>query len=145
MTTPMEDLSRNVDSSASTSRPKRVVLVDESRLYAESWRAVLACRYGDRVSFEAYQNPLEALPRLGPDVRLLLVNLELPLFGGRKLFELAKERGVAERRIVILSSRDAAELHQLFPDGCCLAVINKTEPKQQDAFLMILDSIVKRH
>jgi hypothetical protein len=145
MTSPTEDLPQNLDSSASTSRPKRVVLVDESRLYAESWRAVLACRYGDRVSFEAYQNPLEALPRLGPDVRLLLVNLELPLFGGRKLFELAKERGVAERRIVILSSRDAAELHQLFPDGCCLAVINKTEPKQQDAFLMILDSIVKRH
>ena len=145
MTSPTEDLPRNLDSSASTSRPKRVVLVDESRLYAESWRAVLACRYGDRVTFEAYQNPLEALPRLGPDVRLLLVNLELPLFGGRKLFELAKERGVAERRIVILSSRDAAELHQLFPDGCCLAVINKTEPKQQDAFLMILDSIVKRH
>ncbi len=145
MTNPPEDLSRNVDSSASTSRPKRVVLVDESRLYAESWRAVLACRYGDRVSFESYQNPLEALPQLGPDVRLLLVNLELPLFGGRKLFELAKERGVPERRIVILSSRDARELHELFPDGSCLAVMNKTEPHQQNAFLMILDSIVKRH
>ena len=141
----MRNPSGDLDSSASTSRPKRVVLVNESRLYAESWRAVLACRYGDRVAFETYQNPLEALPRLGPDVRLLLVDLELPLFGGRKLFELAKERGVAERRIVILSSRDATELHQLFPDGSCLAVINRTEPKQQDAFLMIVDSIIKRH
>jgi hypothetical protein len=37
------------------------------------------------------------------------------------------------------------DLHQLFPDGSCLAVINKTEPNQQNAFLMILDSIVKRH
>jgi hypothetical protein len=47
--------------------------------------------------------------------------------------------------MVILSSRDADELHVLFPEGSCLAVINKHEPNQQNAFLMILDSIVKRH
>jgi DNA-binding NarL/FixJ family response regulator len=126
-------------------KPKRVVFVDESPLYAESWRAVLACRYGPAVSFESYRDPIAALDALGPDVSLLLVDLDLPLFGGRKLFELAKERGVACRRIVILSSRPAEELHRLFPDGSCLAVINKTEPNQQNAFLMILDSIVKRH
>ena len=126
-------------------RPKRVILVDESALYAESWRAVLACRYGSAVSFEFYRDPIAALDALGPDVSLLLVDLELPLFGGRKMFELAKGRGVACRRIVILSSRPAEDLHQLFPDGSCLAVINKIEPNQQDAFLMILDSIVKRH
>jgi hypothetical protein len=119
-------------------KPKRVVFVDESPLYAESWRAVLACRYGPAVS-------IAALDALGPDVSLLLVDLELPLFGGRKLFERAKERGVTCRRIVILSSRPAEDLHQLFPDGSCLAVINKTEANQQNAFLMILDSIVKRH
>jgi hypothetical protein len=126
-------------------QPKRVVFVDESALYAESWRAVLACRYGRAVSFEFYRDPIAALDTLGPDVSLLLVDLELPLFGGQKMFELAKGRGVACRRIVILSSRPAEDLHQLFPDGCCLAVINKTEPNQQNAFLMILDSIVKRH
>ena len=126
-------------------RPKRVILVDESALYAESWRAVLACRYGPAVSFEFYRDPIVALDALGPDVSLLLVDLELPLFGGRKMFELAKGRGVACRRIVILSSRPAEDLHQLFPEGSCLAVINKTEPNQQNAFLMILDSIVKRH
>ena len=126
-------------------RPKRVVFVDESPLYAESWRAVLACRYGPAVSFEFHRDPLEALVALGPDVSLLLLDLELPLFGGRKLFEFAKELGVTNRRIVILSSRPAEELHQLFPDGSCLAVLNKTEPNQQNAFLMILDSIVKRH
>ncbi|MGZ5426195.1 MAG: hypothetical protein ACXWE1_03215 [Thermoanaerobaculia bacterium] len=126
-------------------RPKRVVLVDESPLYAESWRAVLACRYGPAVSFEFYRDPIGALDALGPDVSLLLVDLELPLFGGQKMLELAKGRGVACRRIVILSSRPAEDLHQLFPDGSCLAVINKTEPNQQNAFLMILDSIVKRH
>ena len=133
------------DAAAAAGRPKRVVFVDESALYAESWRAVLACRYGPAVSFESYRDPIAALGVLGPDVSLLLVDLELPLFGGRKMFELAKERGVACRRIVILSSRPAEDLHLLFPEGSCLAVINKTEPNQQDAFLMILDSIVKRH
>ena len=133
------------EAAVAAGQPKRVVFVDQSALYAESWRAVLACRYGPAVSFEFHREALEALETLGPEVTLLLLDLELPLFGGRKLFELAKERGVASRRIVILSSRPAEELHQLFPDGSCLAVINKTEPNQQDAFLMILDSIVKRH
>ena len=126
-------------------KPKRIVIVEHEPLFAEVWRTLLVTRYGPAISVEMYQDPLKALEVLGADVSLLLVDLELPLFGGRKMFELAKERGVAPRRMVILSSRDAGELHELFPDGCCLAVINKHEPNQQAAFLMILDSIVKRH
>jgi CheY-like chemotaxis protein len=125
-------------------KPKRIVLVDDSPLYAESWRAVFASRYGDRVVFEAYQDPLKALPRLGPDVDLLLLDLEIPVLDGRKLAAIARDKGVACGRIVILSGRDADELHALFPRESCLAVINKTEPQQQNGFLMILDSIVKR-
>ena len=102
-------------------------------------------RYAGGIVFEAYQDPLEALPKLGPDVSLLMVDLDIPLFGGRKVFELAKERGVPMRRIVILSERPAEELHELFPCDTCLAVVNKTEPQQQSAFLMILDSIIRRH
>jgi|SRR5450759_4554631 hypothetical protein len=125
--------------------PKRVILVDESTLYAESWRAVLACRYGPRVALESYRDPSEAAVRLSADVSLLLVNLDLPFGNGPRLVKLAQERGVATRRIVVLSSRHADELHALFPPDSCLAVINKTEPQQQNAFLMILDSIVLRH
>lgn len=126
-------------------KPKRIVLVDESLLYAAAWRALLEARYGGRVAFEAFQDPLEALPTLGPDVSLLMVDLDLPLFGGRKVFELAKERGVPMRRIVILSERPAEDLHELFPHDVCLAVVNKVEPQQQSAFLMILDSVIFRH
>jgi CheY-like chemotaxis protein len=125
-------------------KPKRIVLVDDSPLYGESWRAVLASRYGDRVVFEAYQDPISALPRLGPDLDLLLLDLELPVLDGRKLAAMARERGVACKKIVILSGRDAEELHAMFPRDSCLAVINKTEPQQQNGFLMILDSIVRR-
>ena len=125
--------------------PKRVVLVDDSPAYAASWRGIFADRYGDRVAFEAYQDPVAALARLGPDVDLLLVDLEMPVLDGRSVARLARERGVSERKIVIVSGHDADELHSLFPQGACLAVINKTEAQQQSAFLMILDSVVFRH
>jgi CheY-like chemotaxis protein len=124
---------------------KRVVLVDDSPAYAASWRGIFADRYGDRVVFEAFQDPVAALSRLGPDVDLLLVDLEMPVLDGRSVARLARERGVSEKRIVIVSGHDADELHRLFPKGACLAVINKTEAQQQSAFLMILDSIVFRH
>lgn len=126
-------------------RAKRVVLVDDSTAYAASWRAIFAERFGGRVDFEAYQDPVAALAKLGPDVDLLLVDLEMPVLDGRSVARLAKERGVSEKKIVIVSGHDADELHRLFPKGACLAVINKTEAQQQSAFLMILDSIVLRH
>lgn len=130
---------------AGAGKPKRIIIVEHEPLFAEAWRTLLVTRYGPAITVETYQDPLRVLEVIGPDVSLLLVDLELPLFGGRKMFELAKERGVAPRRMVILSSRDADELHELFPEGCCLAVINKHEPNQQNAFLMIVDSVVKRH
>lgn len=133
-----------VSSPAVEPRPKRFVLIDDSPLYAESWRAVLSCRYGDKVQLEAYQDPLQAIPHLGPDIDLLLVDLEMPVLDGKKIVQIAKERGVACRRIVVLSGHDADELHRLFTQDSCLAVINKTEARQQEAFLMILDSLVKR-
>jgi len=127
------------------SGPKRVILVEDSPLYAETWRAVLACRYGPRVSFEHVQEAAEAGSHLGPDVTLLLVDIDVPDGEGIRLVEHAQAQGVTARRIVVLSARHADELHALFPPASCLAVINKTDPQQQNAFLMILDSIVKRH
>jgi CheY-like chemotaxis protein len=126
-------------------RVKRVVLVDDSTLYAESWRAIFACRYGERVSFEAYQDPIEALPVLGPDIDLLLLDLEMPGLDGKKVAKIAVERGVPKKRIVVVSAVDAEELHRQFPPDSCLAVINKSEAQQQSAFLMILDSLMLRH
>jgi CheY-like chemotaxis protein len=110
-----------------------------------SWRAIFAERYGERVAFESYEDPVAALSHLGPGVDLLLVDLEMPVLDGRSVARLAKERGVSEKRIVIVSGHDADELHRLFPQGACLAVINKTEAQQQSAFLMILDSVIRRH
>ncbi len=124
---------------------RRVAIVEGSAAHAARWVKLLDERYHGRIAVETYSEALQALEHLGPDVDLLLVDLELPLFGGRKVLELAKERGVACRRIVVLSDRSAEELHTLFPPDSCLAVINKSEPAQQSAFLMILDSIIRKH
>ena len=82
--------------------PKRVMLIDDSVLYAESWRAVLLSRYGEKIAFEAYQDPLKAIPHLAPDVDLLLLDLEMPVLDGRKIAALAQERGIPPRRIVVV-------------------------------------------
>jgi FixJ family two-component response regulator len=119
-------------------------MVDDSVAYAESWRRVLADRYGAKVAFESFSNPLQVIPALGPGIDLLLLDLEMPVFDGKKLAALAVQRGVSCKRIVIVSGHDADELHALFSVDTCLAVINKNEPRQQQAFLMILDSVVKR-
>jgi hypothetical protein len=68
----------------------------------------------------------------------------MPHVDGRKFLEYAIERGVSRSRVIVTSGRDADDLHSLFPAGACLAVMNKTEPKQREAFTMILDSIMKR-
>ncbi len=119
-------------------------MVDDSPGYAEAWRTALEARYGDRIVFESYADPFKAIPILGPGVDLLLLDLEMPVFDGRKLATLAIEMGVPCQRIVIVSGHEADELHALFPRDTCLAVINKDDPGQQQAFLMILDSVVKR-
>ena len=56
----------------------------------------------------------------------------------------AKEAGVNLKRVIITSGHSADRLHEEFDDSGCLAVIEKAEPEQQAAFLMILDSIRRR-
>jgi len=63
---------------------------------------------------------------------------------GQKFVSYAREKGVSPRRIIVTSSHSSDELHERFRIGETIAVINKTEARQQEAFLMILDSIMKK-
>jgi len=63
---------------------------------------------------------------------------------GMEVFEKAIEAGVNPKRIIISSSHPAERLHEAFDSTACLAVIEKVEPEQQAAFMMILDSIMRR-
>jgi CheY-like chemotaxis protein len=125
-------------------RPRRVVVVDDSSLQCAVWRRLLKNRYGVRIDVETYTDPREAVEQLGPDVHLLMLDWEMPEINGRQVLEAARVAGVNLKRIIITSAHPADRLHQEFDDTGCLAVIEKADPGQHSAFLMILDSIMKR-
>ena len=128
-----------------TIRPKRIVIVDDSDAACRMFREILIERYGeDRVAVETYITPIHAIPKIDESIDLLIVDLEMPHMDGKKFLEFAIERGVSRRKVIVTSGRDAEDLHRIFPAGACLAVMNKTESKQREAFTMILDSIMKR-
>lgn len=124
--------------------PKRVVIVDDSVAFCDLWENILEERYGGSAAVETYRHPYEALPRIDGTIDLLIVDLEMPGMDGQKFVEYARSRGVSSRRILVTSSHPAEELHQRFRIGDTIAVINKTEPSQQEAFLMILDSVMRK-
>lgn len=125
-------------------RPKRIVIVDDSPAYCDLWSNIMAERYGDVARVETYSHPYDALPKIDATIDLLIVDLEMPGMDGKKFVDYARQKGVPPNRVIVTSSHSADELHQRFRIGETIAVINKTEAKQQEAFLMILDSVMKR-
>jgi CheY-like chemotaxis protein len=123
---------------------KRIVIVDDSASYCDLWSNFIVDRYQDIASIETYTHPYDALPKIDDSIDLLIVDLEMPGMDGKKFVEYARMKGLSPRRIVVTSSHSADVLHQRFRIGETIAVINKTEPKQQEAFLMILDSVMRR-
>ena len=123
---------------------KRVVIVDDSPAYCDLWSNFLVERYPDSAQVEAYSHPYDALPKIDDTIDLLIVDLEMPGMDGKKFVDYARQKGLSPRRIVVTSSHSADELHQRFRIGETIAVINKTDSRQQEAFLMILDSVMRR-
>ncbi len=128
----------------SADSPRRVVIVDDSPLQCAAWRRLLEMRYGGKVAVETYDDPTAAVAQLRPDIHLMLLDWEMPDLDGEAVLEEARRRGVNLKRVIITSAHPADRLHRAFDAAGCLAVIEKTEPEQQAAFLMILDSIMKR-
>jgi CheY-like chemotaxis protein len=128
----------------SDAKPKRIVIVDDSPAYCDLWSNFMLERYADVAKVETYGHPYDALPKIDDTIDLLIVDLEMPGMDGKKFVDYARAKGLSPRRIVVTSSHSADELHQRFRIGETIAVINKTEAKQQEAFLMILDSVMRR-
>jgi CheY-like chemotaxis protein len=124
--------------------PKRVVIVDDSPSYCDLWSNFMLERYPDVAKVETYNHPYDALPKIDASIDLLIVDLEMPGMDGKKFVDYARSKGLSPRRIIVTSSHSADELHQRFRIGETIAVINKTEARQQEAFLMILDSVMRR-
>ena len=123
---------------------KHVVIVDDSAAYCDLWSGYIRERYPNAVLVDAYSHPYDALPKIDDKIDLLIVDLEMPGMDGKKFVDYARQKGVPAQRIVITSSHSADELHQRFRLGEAIAVINKMDSRQQDAFLMILDGVMKK-
>jgi CheY-like chemotaxis protein len=123
---------------------KRVVIVDDSPAYGDLWSNFMRERYGDAVQVQTFSHPYDALPKIDDAIDLLIVDLEMPGMDGKKFVDYARQKGMPAGRIVVTSSHSAEELHERFRIGETVAVINKTDPRQQEAFLMILDSVMKK-
>jgi CheY-like chemotaxis protein len=89
-------------------------------------------------------DPIKCLVSITEDLDLLLVDLEMPGLDGSKILSYAVSKGLSKNRIVILSGRDAEYLHQKFPMGSCLAVLNKYEGQQRDVLDMIFSSLQQK-
>jgi response regulator of citrate/malate metabolism len=101
--------------------------------------------YYPLLQVETCTNPVQALAVIKKkDLDLLLVDLEMPTLDGAKIYKYATESGIDKNSIVILSGRDADYLHEHFPLGTCLAVLNKFEARQKTVLDMIFSSLQKK-
>ncbi len=119
----------------------RILIVDDDVAFSTLLSRYIK-KYYPLLQVETCTDPVQALAALQQcGVDLLLVDLEMPKLDGIKIFKFATESGIDKNRIVILSGRDAEYLHEHFPMGTCLAVLNKYEARQKDVLDMIFKSL----
>ena len=122
----------------------RILIVDADPLFVEGLTENIRALYPLlRVETTGDARAAEQILQ-GERVDLLLIDLELPAPPGVDLLASALASGMDKNRIVILSARDPEYLHERFPMGSCLAVMNKFEAKQQACLDMILSSMQRK-
>ena len=89
-------------------------------------------------------DPIKCLANITADLDLLLVDLEMPGLDGSKILSYATAKGLSKNRVIILSARDADYLHERFPLGSCLAVLNKHEIQQKAVLDMVFRSLQQK-
>jgi len=118
----------------------KILIIDDNQTFLDSLRGHIVENY-PALQVVTCDDPIKSLTAITPELDLLLLDLEMPGMDGGKLLNFAVERGVPKGRIIILSGRDADYLHEKFPMGECLAVLNKNEAKQTTVFNMILAAL----
>lgn len=122
---------------------KKILLIDDDAIFLRLLQEYVEDRYpGLRIM--TCNEPVQCLADITNDLDLLLVDLEMPGLDGSKVLSYAVSKGVSKNRIIILSARDAEYLHERFPMGSCLAVLNKFEVQQQGVLDMIFKSLQEK-
>lgn len=121
----------------------KILIIDDD----ESFLVLLSSyieQYFPLLEVQTCKDPLLGLRAMNPDLDLLIIDLEMPRLDGSKLMKYAAETGISKNRIILLSGHDADYLHDHFPMGTCLAVLNKFEAKQKAVLDMIFSSLEKK-
>jgi CheY-like chemotaxis protein len=122
----------------------KILIVDDDKAFVQALGKKIHSLY-PLLEVETCTDPFQALSILkGDAVDLLLVDLEMPGLDGSKIFSFALSIGMDKNRVVILSGRDSDYLHEQFPMGTCLAVLNKYEAKQKAVLDMIFSSMQRK-
>ncbi|MBS4056403.1 MAG: response regulator [Bacteroidales bacterium] len=122
----------------------KILIVDDDAAFLEVIGSYLAENY-PHLQVITCGKPFQALQFISKnDLDLLVIDLEMPDLDGSKLFRYAVGTGMDAKRIVILSGREAEYLHEHFPLGTCLAVLNKFEAKQKVVLDMIFNSLNRK-
>lgn len=119
---------------------QKVLIIDDDRIFLKIISDYIKGRY-PALDIIVCDDPLKGLVAISNDLDLLLVDFEMPGIDGGKILSYATEKGVCKNRIIILSGRDAGYLHERFPLGKCLAVLNKYEARQKEVLDMIFRSL----
>ena len=120
-----------------------ILLIDDDENFLALMQDYLSERHPG-LSVLACNDPIACLGKITPDLDLLLVDLEMPGLDGAKVLSYATSIGLSKNRVVILSAHEAAYLHERFPMGSCLAVLNKHEAKQREVLDMIFGQLEKK-
>lgn len=122
---------------------KKILLIDDDSAFLKLLENSVEKRYPG-LTVQTCNDPIKCLVSITDDLDLLLVDLEMPGLDGSKVLSYAVSRGVSKNRIIILSGHDAEYLHDRFPMGSCLAVLNKFEVQQENALDMIFNSLQQK-
>jgi len=119
---------------------KRVLIIDDDKGYLKFIRDYVEEHF-PTLQVETCDSAIQGLKAIATKPDLLLLDLEMPDMDGKKLLSYAIDQGLNKNRIIILSGHHADVLHQQFPMGSCLAVLNKHESRQKAVLDMIFNSL----
>lgn len=122
---------------------RKILIIDDDKAFLDFLKGYLSERCPG-LAVETCVDPVRGLAAINAELDLLLVDLEMPGLDGTKILAYATVKGLNKNRIIILSGRDADYLHQRFPMGSCLAVLNKYDAKQKAVLDMIFDSLQQK-
>lgn len=122
---------------------RKIVIIDDDKSFLTFLTDYVREHY-PLLEILTFNDPIQSLPAITPDIDLLLIDLEMPGFDGTKILSYACEKGISKRKIIILSGRDAEYLHDRIPMGKCLAVLNKHEARQKEVLDMVFKALQEK-